>query len=155
MPTERAPSKSAAREARRLDLSPPYDVRDAVTFQAGDQTIRVASLAGPERHAVCLDAKEVPWACGLRARAALNNLISGRPLTCASRETNAAGEVLASCSADGLDVQRAMIASGWARPLPGSVADYQADVAAAQAARLGLWNGNWRLREPPAAAGRP
>jgi endonuclease YncB( thermonuclease family) len=104
---------------------------------------------------VCLDAKDVPWACGLRARAALNNLISGRPLHCETRETNAAGEVLAACSADGWDLQRALIASGWARPQPARAAEYETDVAAAQAARLGLWNGNWRLREQPTAAARP
>jgi endonuclease YncB( thermonuclease family) len=130
-------------------------VRDALTFEADDRTIRIANLEGPERHAVCLDANDLPWACGLRARAALNNMISGRRLNCDSDGTNPAGELLATCSADGWDVQRAMVASGWARPLPARTTEYAADVATAQAGRLGLWNGNWRLREQPAAAGRP
>jgi endonuclease YncB( thermonuclease family) len=145
---------SARREAQTYDFSPPYVVLDGLTFRAGDNTIRIADAEGPDRHAVCLDRAGVLWACGLRARAAFNNLIGHRPLLCVRTDVGAAGDIIAKCLVDGRDVASALIAGGWARPLPASARAYGEEAREAERAGHGLWNGNWRMREQPAVTTR-
>jgi endonuclease YncB( thermonuclease family) len=149
-PETNAEAPASAREARTYDLSPPYVVLNGLTFRAGDNTIRIADAEGPDRHAVCLDRAGVLWACGLRARAAFNNLIGHRPLRCERTDVGAAGEIIAKCVVDGRDVASALTAGGWARPLPASARAYDEEAREAERAGHGLWNGNWRMREQPA-----
>jgi endonuclease YncB( thermonuclease family) len=139
---------SEPKPVRRLDLLPPYSVADGLTFRAGDYTIRLAGLEGPDWDGVCLDGQGLPWACGLRSRAALNNEISGKPVVCESAEAGPAERMtVAACSVGGQDLATVLVAAGWARPLPSRSHPYEAQLRAAQDARRGLWNGNWHLRE--------
>src|SRR3954468_5856060 len=63
-------------------LEPPHQVEDALTLVHGLNKVRMAGLDAPNRHAVCFSEDESLWACGLRARAALYNLIRGEVIAC-------------------------------------------------------------------------
>src|SRR4051812_210201 len=63
-------------------LEPPHQVEDALTLIHGLNKVRIAGLDAPNRHAVCFSEDESLWACGLRARAALYNLIRGEVIAC-------------------------------------------------------------------------
>ena len=89
-----SPAVSAAKAPERLAtpdgpvpdliLDPPYVVLDATSFKNGLSEIQLLHIEGPTRDAVCKDAEGLRWACGLRARAALHNLLRGTTLSCRS-----------------------------------------------------------------------
>lgn len=129
-----------------IRLEPPYEVEDGLTIVTATGRVRIAGLDGPARNAICLDREEKPWACGLQARAALVNLIRGRPVTC-RRTPPEPGEVAsATCSVAGRDVAQALVREGFARPAgpPGQLGQ---PLALAQAGTQGLWDGGWSIRD--------
>ena len=91
---EGAHRRSAAKGPERLGtpngpvpdliLEPPYVVLDATSFKNGLSEIQLLHIEGPTGDAVCKDAEGLRWACGLRARAALHNLLRASTLRCRS-----------------------------------------------------------------------
>ncbi len=123
----------------------PYDIADGLTFgPEGALKTRLAGLEGPARDAVCNDRNGQPWACGLQARAALNNVTRRQNLLCDPVAPPAGGAVPARCRGD-LDLARELVLAGFARP---SSRDPTLEAAAEEARRAerGLWNGGWTIR---------
>jgi endonuclease YncB( thermonuclease family) len=123
-------------------LDPPYVVLDATSFENGLSEIQLLNIEGPTRDAVCKDAEGLRWACGLRARVALHNLLRGTTLSCRSMNDIAAKRFNAYCAIAGDDVGAALVRNGWARPRSDA---YSAEVAEARRNRAGLWNGDWTV----------
>lgn len=142
-----------------LEVAPPYEPIDGLTFSAGTRLIMLHGVEGPMRGAVCLDRNETLWACGLQARAAFYNLISGRRLRCLApvygdASTAPRGAPLRrSCLTDQGDLALTLTRLGWARP-SGISQRALPDLALAEAAEaarrngFGLWNGDWRFIAP-------
>jgi endonuclease YncB( thermonuclease family) len=149
-PLDPAPSPATAplTPSGPITVQPPYLIVDGLTFQSGDQTLRLARLEGPPRDAACIGATGLFWACGLRARAALNNLIGRRTLTCdpVGRDPKA---LIVECRGEGADVGSELVAAGWARPALEDRQAYAAQLQAARSAKAGMWDGGWRLRTEP------
>lgn len=123
-------------------FGPPFQIDDGLTF-GPDRAVRtrLSGLIGPGRDAVCRDKDDRLWACGLQARAALNNLIAKRQVRCTP--TGPSDSVVpARCVADDVDLGRRLVELGYAR----SQVDYTAEMDRARAANAGMWNGGWRLR---------
>jgi endonuclease YncB( thermonuclease family) len=131
-----------------VELNPPFLIVDGLTFTAGLNTYRLDNLTGPPATAACRNDDGHLWACGLQARAALNNVIQRKTLLCKASRTNGNGSVQALCTADGVDVGAQLTAQGWARPAPGSPDAYAAEARDAQQDRRGLWNGRWTFSGP-------
>jgi endonuclease YncB( thermonuclease family) len=144
--------RSPEAQAQDLVLGPPYVILDAATFQHGLQEIQLAGIEGPHRDAVCKDQEGLRWACGLRARVSLHNLLMKARLRCRIIDTAMTRRVRAFCTCDGEDVGSALIRYGWARP--GSSA-YSVELAQAQRNRAGLWNGDWSVEPLPSTSERP
>ena len=123
-------------------LDPPYVVLDATSFKNGLSEIQLLDIEGPTGDAVCKDAEGLRWACGLRARAALHNLLRASTLRCRSMNDITAKRFGAYCAITGDDVGAALVRNGWARPRPDA---YAAEVAEARRNRAGLWNGDWTI----------
>ncbi len=126
-------------------MSPPYAILTGRSFRDGSGTTVVLSgIEGPGRDTLCLDDARAPWACGLWARAALNNFTRNRELTCIG-DRSLPEPIPVSCRhADG-DLAAQLVESGFARP-EGGLAFGEA-AAAARSARRGLWIGNWTYKE--------
>ena len=139
-----APRPAAVRpEAYRISW--PFDIADGITFgPEGAQKTRLAGVEAPPRDAVCNDRNGQPWACGLQARALLNNVTRRQNLTCEPVAEPAGGVVPARCKGD-VDVARELVLAGFARP---ASPDPALDAAAREAQRgeRGLWNGGWTIR---------
>jgi endonuclease YncB( thermonuclease family) len=119
---------------------------DGLTFgPEGAVRTRLAGLAGPGRDAVCEDAEKSLWACGLQARAALNNLIRRAQIHCVPKGPIENGVMPAICSVDGRDVGTELVKAGFARSASGGSGPAESERQAAQA-RRGLWNGDWTIR---------
>src|SRR4051794_3590407 len=131
-----------------VKLDPPFLIVDGLTFTAGLNTYRLDNLMGPKANAACRNDDGHLWACGLQARAALNNVIQRRTLLCRPSRINGDGTMQVVCTADGEDVGAQLTAQGWARPAPGSPDAYGAEARAAEQERRGLWNGRWTFSSP-------
>jgi endonuclease YncB( thermonuclease family) len=129
----------------KIVLRPPYTAVNSVTLRSGKQEIRLADLDAPPHDAICHDGQGGLWACGLRARVALNNLISGQVLECNAvrRDGNV---IVAHCMRDAADLGRELVRIGWARPHLENHTIYSSELQAATEASAELWETGWQLR---------
>ena len=130
---------------RLVTLQPPYLIVDGLTVKSGEQTVRLADLEGPAREAICFDENKFMWACGLQARAALNNATAERSIACKLIEREGDADV-GLCQVERADLGRRLVAAGWARPAPGKEAGYAGELKAAAESGAGLWRGGWNIR---------
>lgn len=130
---------------------------DGRSFRAGERVYALAGIDAPGGQAVCRDGEGRLWACGLQARAAINNRIKEGGLACLQAARGAAAEAGFTCDVAGEDLALWLVRHGWARPAAsGSMALHRA-AEEARAAKSGLWNGDWTLIRgiapaPPEAA---
>jgi endonuclease YncB( thermonuclease family) len=112
------------------------------------KSIRFQYIAVPSQDMICRSPAGIRWACGLRARIALNTFVRNwiGSIECEVREET---DVvwLRACRAGDVDMNRWLLGNGWAE-LEANVSD-PALIAAEQAARknsLGIWgNGGFAI----------
>lgn len=127
-------------------------VADGDTLTLGAERIRLKGVDAPEFSQTCMRAG-ASYACGREARGELVRLIGQRTVVCEGWERDKYGRLLAACRACDADLNRALVENGWAVSYGG----YQAEEAAAKAARRGLWAGDfdrpsaWRAAHGDAA----
>lgn len=139
------PGTDTASQAEPYRIAWPFDIADGITFgPEGATKTRLAGLEGPARDAVCNDREGRPWACGLQARAALNNITRQQKLVCDPAGAPSAAIVPARCRGE-VDVARELVLAGFARPT-GPEPALDTAVEEARGAERGLWNGGWTIR---------
>ena len=93
----------------------------------------MVGIDAPEGRQTCVrDGR--PWRCGDASRDVLRRLAQGS-VTCKGEEVDQHDRLLAVCYAQGVDVNRAMVAEGAAV----AYGRYRSEEAAARQARKGLW----------------
>ncbi|PZA07564.1 excalibur calcium-binding domain-containing protein [Meiothermus sp. Pnk-1] len=138
-------------------------VIDGDTLEIQGVRIRLWGVDAVESSQTCLDAAGKPWPCGRRAAFALADFLGQRTVHCEQKDTDRYGRTVAVCSVGGTEVNRWLVAEGWALAYVeygGSV--YLEAQRQAQAARRGVWQGSfqapWEYRRNPAnppTAGTP
>lgn len=113
-------------------------VVDGDTLRLRDTVIRLRGVAAPARGTGCGQAAGAPLDCGGRASVILAGLVSHGPTECRLDGRDASGRPLGLCRSGGVEINRAVVESGWATAEPDQPA---LDIAehAAQAQRRGLW----------------
>lgn len=117
------------------------------------RAVRLMGIDAPERGQSCLDARHRSWDCGAAATAALRQLAGrGAALRCAVSGKDRFNRTLSHCQlADKRDVAGLLVKGGWAIA---TTEEYLVEEAAARAARLGIWAGEfqspaeWRAAHP-------
>lgn len=113
-------------------------VNDGDSITLGTERIRLRGIDAPEFVQTCRkDGADYP--CGRRARESLVKLIGGRPVSCAGWERDKYDRLLATCMADGSDLNRGQVEAGWALAYGG----YEAEESAARQKGAGLWAGSF------------
>ena len=104
------------------------------TLRLEGQVVRLRGVEAPDRGDRCAGDLD----CGGAATSALAGLVRGRRIECALAGHDDAGRPYAACQANGTDLSRAIVASGWARAKPGApeLADLE---LRARRQRSGLW----------------
>lgn len=127
-------------EVSLRSLSGGARVVDGDTLVLDGTRIRLAGIDAFEREQSCRrDGSD--YACGDIARRRLAELASGGRVACAGRTVDRYGRLVATCTADGIDLNAAMVESGWAVAWGG----YEREERAARTGRAGAWAGEFVL----------
>ena len=113
-------------------------VNDGDSITLGAERIRLRGIDAPEFTQVC-NRQGADYPCGRQARDALTGLIGGRPVACAGWERDRYGRLLATCTAGGKNLNRALVEAGWAV----AYGDFEAEERIARQNGAGLWAGSF------------
>lgn len=111
-------------------------VVDGATLRLHDMVVQLHGVVAPARGRSCPDGQGSFYDCGAAASAALANLVRDHRVACRLSGFDRAGLAQGVCEAGGREINRALVASGWARADDPALGDTE---AAARAARRGLW----------------
>jgi endonuclease YncB( thermonuclease family) len=137
------------RERHATSINGRVRVIDGDSLAVAGVEVRLFGIDAPEYHQTC-SRENGRWNCGIDAARALRGMIAGREVSCAPRDRDRYGRVVAVCRAGELDLGAAMIRGGFAV----SYGAYEADEREARAARRGIWASRfdnpavWRARHP-------
>lgn len=118
-------------------------IADGDSFAIGGRRIRLFGIDAPERGQSCADADGRRYDCGAAAGEALTRLIGNELPRCTERDRDSYGRSVAVCTVGGRELNRAMVAEGWAIAFTRYSRDYVGDEATARRARRGLWRGRF------------
>lgn len=107
-------------------------VVDGETLRLDGQVVRLDGVAAPLRERDCAAAGD----CARSAALQLAALVRNQTVACTVTAADQAGRALARCHAGGTDINRAVVASGWAHA---ARADLKPAEDRARARHLGLW----------------
>jgi endonuclease YncB( thermonuclease family) len=124
--------------ALQLVVAEPQSVAvvDGGTLRLHDTVVQLHGVAAPARGRNCPNGQGAGYDCGAAASAALADLVRGRPVTCRLAGHDGAGLAQGVCEARGAEINRALVASGWARADGPALREAE---AAARAGQVGLW----------------
>ena len=151
---------AAGRAASRPALSGLARVVDSDTLDVDRVRVRLHGIDAPESAQRCRASGRL-WPCGQEATRALARRIGGRPVACEERDRDRYGRVVAVCTVAGLDLNRWMVAEGWAFAYRRYSRTYVAAESRARAARRGIWRGeavapwDWRRGKRLPGSGAP
>lgn len=115
-----------------------FSIVDGDSLARDGERLRLLGIDAPEYRQQCRR-DGASWACGRAARDTLAQLLPGGQAECRGRQRDRFDRLLATCSANGLDVNAEMVRRGMAV----SFGAYQAEEAAARSAKAGLWAGSF------------
>jgi endonuclease YncB( thermonuclease family) len=127
--------------------------RDGDTLSIGGNTIRLHGIDAPESDQFCTRDGRA-WACGEEGTDQLRRLIRGGELRCDALDTDQYGRTLARCYLRGLDINRAMVESGYAVAYRKYSTEFVEAEEQAKAARRGIWASTFELPSVHRQGGR-
>lgn len=113
-------------------------VVDGDTIEMGGTTYRLHGIDAPEAGQKC-NGKSRPWSCGNQATKRLTEIVAGRDVQCDNRGQDDYDRVIAVCTADGIEINDAMVREGFAWAFVRFSDDYVDAEAEARAAGVGVW----------------
>lgn len=131
-------------------LSGAAEVIDGDTLEVSGERVRLEGVDAPEMAQTCHREDRALWACGREAQEALARMTRGHVVMCDRTGTDKYRRTLAVCYADGENLNAALIKAGLARAFIKYSGAFIAEEHAAQAAKLGIWQGEhlapWEFR---------
>ncbi|MEM7462547.1 MAG: thermonuclease family protein [Pseudomonadota bacterium] len=113
-------------------------IADGDTIEINGSRIRLEGIDSPEFGQLCdLAGREVD--CGRMARNHLRNLVDQSPVTCNGWLYDKYDRLLATCIANGIELNQRMVEDGWAVSYGG----YEAEELSARENNRGLWQGDF------------
>ena len=128
-------------------------VVDGDTIEIHGQRIRFHGIDAPESRQECTRSDGAIWRCGQQAALALSDRIDRSIVRCDPRDRDRYGRIIAICFKGSEDLNRWMVASGWAVAYRKYSLDYVAVEERAHLAKAGIWSGtfempwNWRSQK--------
>ena len=134
----------ARQDARAQEARPPEARPKAIdghTLEINGALVRLFGIEAPERDETCRVAQG-RWSCGEFSRAALQDLIRNRAVTCTPIDSGRyAGITVARCTVGGRDIGAAMVSGGWALAQHGASPAHVPLETRARSSGAGVWRG--------------
>jgi endonuclease YncB( thermonuclease family) len=137
------PARPTAGSSARLWGLPR--VIDGDTIELNGQRIRLDGIDAPEAEQICQKPSGLVWACGRDAANALSSRIGWLNVRCQGAAYDRYHRLLARCFQGNEDLNRWMVAHGWAVVYRQYSSDYLADETQARQSRLGVWSGGFAM----------
>ena len=117
---------------------------DGDSLMVGQTEVRLHGIDAPELAQSCTRGGS-SWGCGKAAADHLAKLIAGQQVTCSSVGTDQYGRTLGQCRAGGTDLNRAMVATGYALAYRRYSTAYVSAEESAEVSKRGIWSGTFEL----------
>lgn len=117
-------------------------VKDADSIVINGREFRLWGIDAPERDQTCRRDRR-SWECGAQAIQALERLIGRNTVICRTLELDRFRREVALCYLGGEEINRWMVANGWAIAYRRFSEAYVPEEDEARAARRGLWSGTF------------
>ena len=118
--------------------------KDGDSLMVGQTEVRLFGIDAPEFDQTCKRSGE-DWACGSAAADQLRKLVTGKDVMCSSMGTDQHGRTLGRCMVGTTDINRTMVALGYAVAYRHYSSDYVSAEESAKAGRRGLWSGTFEM----------
>lgn len=120
------------------------NAEDGDSLKVGDRAVRLFGIDAPEWDQTCkLDGRQ--WPCGQVAAEELARLVTGKDVSCVAIDADRYGRTVAQCTVDDLDVNRTMVALGYAVAYRHYSTTYASAEESAKVNRRGLWAGTFEM----------
>jgi endonuclease YncB( thermonuclease family) len=120
-------------------------VIDGDTIEIHGQRIRLFGIDAPESSQLCVRANGERWRCGQQASLALSDRIGRATVSCQPRDRDRYGRIVAVCFKGNEDLNRWMVANGWAVAYRRYSVDYIADEDVARQKQINIWSGDFDM----------
>jgi len=120
-------------------------VVDGDSLKFGSVAVRLHGIDAPESGQVC-SRNGQDWRCGFEAKAALAALVKNHWVDCSEIDKDRYGRIIAVCSIGGplgIELNREMVATGWAIAYRRYSTDYVTEEMEAQKSGRGIWSGSF------------
>ncbi len=121
------------------DVEGYAQVIDGDSIKVDGREIRLQGIDAPEGRQTCTRAGKT-WPCGRESSQLLKRLASGGKVFCKGLEIDRHDRILALCRAGKVDLNRQMVARGFAV----SYGRFKAEEKRARSGKLGLWSGEFQ-----------
>jgi endonuclease YncB( thermonuclease family) len=118
--------------------APQVAVVDGQTLRVREQVVRLQGVVAPMRGQECLGDAGARFDCGAAASQALAALVRDHAVVCRLDGRDDAGFPQGICEAGNVNINRAVVAGGWART-DDHASELGMDEAGARAMHLGIW----------------
>jgi len=120
-------------------------VIDGDTIEIHGTRIRLFGIDAPKSSQLCVRPTGERWRCGQQASFALADRIGRATVSCEQRDIDRYGRVVAVCFKGAEDLDRWMVANGWAVAYRRYSLDYVAEEDAARRNRINIWSGEFDM----------
>lgn len=120
-------------------------VIDGDTIDIHGHRIRLHGVDAPESRQECVRPDGTSWRCGQQASLALSDWIGRATLRCEPHDRDRYRRIVAICFKETEDLNRWMVANGWAVAYRKYSRDYVADEERAHSAGLQIWSGPFEM----------
>ena len=107
-------------------------------------TIRLFGIDAPESTQHCARSDGTEFRCGRLATAELERVAAGYPAVCQVESQDRYKRKVATCTSNGVDLGRHMVATGYARAYGRYSGRYLEEERKARSRRAGFWSGSWQ-----------
>lgn len=120
-------------------------VIDGDTIEIRGQRIRLFGIDAPESSQLCERPTGERWRCGQQASFALADRMGRATVRCEPRDIDRYRRLVAVCFSGSIDLNRWMVANGWAVAYRRYSVDYVADEDTARRKRINMWSGDFEM----------